>query len=354
MFRYFLCAFFFYSVNLYSEEFKIVGNLHLTPSPSQIQAEALKEENRQTITLMKLFLPQSIKRKFPRNNQFSNLSAREQIKEASLPVAIDLGMENAPVLNQGVHGTCVVFAISAAIDAIIKKGDYASPLCSLQLGQYFQVYGYSSSGWDGGLGMNILSQFERFGFLNKEKQFSLGCGGLFDYPLLQQEHGEAMPPELFYEHSESLSKHHIGWSNLVDIYQSLYDDIQADQVLLMVKKALSSGDRLVLGILLADYEKGLAGAVGTYKAYNDTWLITPEILEDIRLNPQFAGHELLLIGYDDLAVAKDEHGRSYRGLLKVRNSWGDKIGDHGDFYISYDYFKALVIELQRIRKLPKR
>jgi len=353
MLRYFLYTFFFYSAFIYSEEFKIIGNLHLKPHAAFVQNETFKKENNQPITLMKLFIPHAIQEKFPRKNHRMTSSYIAQVSQASLPVAIDLGMENVPVLNQGVHGTCVVFAVSAAISAFIKKGDYVSPLCSLQLGQYLQSYGYGSSGWDGGLGMSILSQYERFGFINKEKQFEQGCGRLYDYPLLQKEHGEAMSPETFYEYSESLDKYHIGWSNLLDIYQSLYDDIEPDKILLMVKKALSSGDRLVFGILLADYEKGLAGAVGTYKAFNDTWLITPEILADIRLNPQFAGHEMLLIGYDDLAVAKDDHERLHRGLFKVRNSWGDKIGDHGDFYISYDYFKALVIELQRIRQLSK-
>lgn len=347
MFKWFFCVLVLYSSSVLSDGVKFKGNLYLRPSSILLQ----NQNPSPIITLMAIDNTKHIQSKFLHNMKLAISESFKQMRETRLPVAIDLGMEDVPVLNQGIHGSCVVFAISAAIDALLKAGDYVSVLCNLQLGEYLQTYGYSSSGWDGGLGVSILPLYERFGFMNKSKQHEFGCGGLVDYPVLQKEHGTGMSPEDFYLHSEALSKHHIAWSNLLDTYQSIYDDVDASQVLQQVKKSLSSGDRLIFGILLADYEKGLAGAVGTHKAFNDTWVITPEIIDDLKLNPQFAGHEMLLIGYDDYAVAKDEHGRSHRGLLKVRNSWGDKIGDHGDFYVSYDYFKALVIELQRIRQL---
>ena len=64
-----------------------------------------------------------------------------------------------------------------------------------------------------------------------------------------------------------------------------------------------------------------------------------------------AGHEMIITGYDDRAVAIDDHGRAHKGLLTLRNSWGALAGDKGDFYMSYDYFKAFVMEVQRIRGL---
>ena len=60
---------------------------------------------------------------------------------------------------------------------------------------------------------------------------------------------------------------------------------------------------------------------------------------------------MVLTGYDDKATAKDNNGKVYRGLFTLRNSWGPQIGDHGDFYMSYDYIKYLIIEAQRIRSL---
>ena len=276
-----------------------------------------------------------------------------QIDDAN-PSAVDLGMDTVPVLNQGIHGSCVTFAATAAIDAILKKGDYVSQLCSLQLGRHIQSYGYVASGWEGGLGAVILAQIEAFGFMTKNNQREIGCGHLTEYPLLKNDLGQEMVLSDFHQYSESMVQNRIGWSNLVDIFQSIHDDIDGNKVLNQVKQSLIHGDRLIFGVLLADYDKGLAGAVGAHKVFNDTWVITPEIINDLKQNPQFAGHEMLIVGYDDNAIAKDENGREYRGLIKVRNSWGDRIGDQGNFYMSYDYFRALVIELQRIRQIRSR
>ena len=109
------------------------------------------------------------------------------------------------------------------------------------------------------------------------------------------------------------------------------------------------GDRVTFGTLLLDFDLGTMGAVGKKGEHYDSWILTPEIARDIFLNPDFGGHEMVITGYDDQAVAIDDEGRTHQGLLTLRNSWGNNIGDKGDFYMSYDYFKLLVIEAQRIR-----
>ena len=113
------------------------------------------------------------------------------------------------------------------------------------------------------------------------------------------------------------------------------------------EKNLSFDERLLL-----DFDLGMMGAVGTRNSDFDTWVLTPEIARDIYLRPKFGGHEMIITGYDDEAVATDDQGRKHKGLFTLRNSWGDKIGDKGNFYMSYDYFKVLVIEAQRIRTMP--
>ena len=60
---------------------------------------------------------------------------------------------------------------------------------------------------------------------------------------------------------------------------------------------------------------------------------------------------MIITGFNDYATATDKDGRVHRGLLTLRNSWGNKVGNEGDFYMSYDYFKLLTIEVQRIRAL---
>ncbi|MGF2339111.1 C1 family peptidase, partial [Acinetobacter baumannii] len=67
--------------------------------------------------------------------------------------------------------------------------------------------------------------------------------------------------------------------------------------------------------------------------------------------PFFGGHEMIITGYDDNAIAVDDNGREHKGLFTLRNSWGEQFGDKGNFYMSYDYFKVLTIEAQRIRAL---
>ncbi|MDQ5884685.1 MAG: Peptidase [Pseudomonadota bacterium] len=302
----------------------------------------------QKVPLMAVQLSPAAKRYYLQRLQ--KTSIQPPLKSSGLS-SVQLGMENVPVLNQGIHGSCVIFAAAAAVDAILKKGDHVSPLCSLQLGRYLQSFGYLQSGWDGALAHSVLSQLEAFGFLSKDYQYQEGCGGLYEYPLLDRQFGSEMSLTTFHPESESLLEHRIGWSSILDVYQSSHEPVDMQGLLSHVKAVLTKGDRAIIGVLLAEPELGLAGAVGTYHTLNDTWLLTPEIQQDMKQNPQYAGHALLVTGFDDNAYAKDDFGRIHRGLITLRNSWGDKIGDHGNFYMSYDYFKAMVMEIQRIRQL---
>jgi len=334
------------NANVFAEDF-IINGVELKqyrPAPSQ----RLTTLAQQYVPVLSVALSDKLKGKI--NHRLGWLNQSKTIFQ-STPSSVQLGMENTPVLDQGIHGSCVVFAITAAIDAILKKGDYVSPLCSLQLGSYLQSFGYFQSGWQGSLAYSSLAQFDAFGFVNTDKQKQVGCGGLFEYPLFEKNYGQAMSLEDFHQHSESLTEYRIGWSSVLDIYQSSHEDIDMQNILTQVKTILFKGDRLIIGVLLADSDKGVAGAVGTHKDYNDTWLLTPEITQEMKQSPQYVGHALLVTGYDDNAYAKDDYGRIYRGLVTLRNSWGDKVGEHGNFYMSYDYFKTLVMEIQRIRQL---
>ena len=96
-------------------------------------------------------------------------------------------------------------------------------------------------------------------------------------------------------------------------------------------------------------DQGVVGAVGKHTAANDTWVLTEKMAQDLAAGADLAGHEMVITGYDDTAQAIDDTGVSHYGLFTLRNSWGPGIGDEGDFYMSYDYVKALIIEAQRIR-----
>ncbi|WP_028372397.1 C1 family peptidase [Legionella lansingensis] len=261
-----------------------------------------------------------------------------------------LGMNNVPVLNQGMHGTCVTFANTAAVDAALNKGDYISQLCQLELGNYLEKNSYGHSGWDGSWGRVVLNQMDLFGIVSKEMQMSQGCAGVKEYPVNDSAPDVQMSPEDFHQISENLDEQ-VLWSPILDVYQATSDRVDTNRIVNEVKAALKSGDRLTFGVLLLDFDLGFMGAVGSHKSTFDTWALTPEIARDVYLRPIFGGHEMVITGYDDNAVAIDDQGRKHQGLFTLRNSWGDNVGDHGDFYMSYDYFKLLVIEVQRIRSV---
>ena len=92
----------------------------------------------------------------------------------------------------------------------------------------------------------------------------------------------------------------------------------------MLKLLLPAGHRVTFGTLL-DVDKGFNGALGTYKVKNDTWILTSAIARDAKRGDIEAGHEMIIIGYDDKAKVKDSQGETHKGLLTLRNSWGEEL-----------------------------
>ncbi|OCH98376.1 peptidase C1 [Legionella jamestowniensis] len=257
------------------------------------------------------------------------------------PSKVQLGMNKVPVLDQGIHGTCVTFAVTGALDAIMNKGDYISQVCNLQLGSYLEKHGYGLSGWDGSYAISVINQMEQYGVVNKKNQKTKGCGGLKEYPTYSSHNPNSfIEPEKYRSMSELIFGSVVNWS---DVYQK-NDPVKT---LNDVKGALESGDRLVFAVLLPRTDLGVVGAVGKHNTWfaKDSWVLTPEIAKDVD-NVEDA-HEMIITGYDDNAVAVDDKGKKHKGLLTLRNSWGDSVGDYGEFYMSYDYFKLLAFDVTR-------
>lgn len=342
-----------FSTNLMAQDLKIVGSIDVVataPKGKSLSSKPLKKN----IKLMKIELSDSglnvLKKRAntavnkPANRTFAN----------TLPTKIALGMNNVPVLDQGSHGSCVTFASTAAIDAALDKGDYVSQLCNLQLGSYLEKNGFFPSGWNGSSGRIVLNQIEQFGIVSKDKEKSIGCGGMNEYPIDTPLVPDAsISPEEYHQISEGLenSQTTLTWSPILDIYEAVLERTDTNKTLNDVKAALNNKDRVTFAVLLFDMDQGFMGAVGTHKSTFDTWTLTPELTRDLHLRPNFGGHEMVITGYDDDAITTDEQGRQYKGLLTLRNSWSEKYGDKGDFYMTYDYFKVLVYEAQRIRNL---
>lgn len=264
-----------------------------------------------------------------------------ELESATLPKKIELGMNKVPVLDQGMHGTCVTFAITGALDALIGRGDYISQLCNLQLGSYLERQSAEPSGWDGSYPLRVINQISQYGIINTDKQYRYGCGGSTIYPVYgRRDKNSFMDTDQFGALSEAVIGKYANWSD-----QSLRHE--PEKLLNLAKETLNSGDRLVFAVILPRTDLGTVGALGrhnTYLAY-DTWLLTPEITSN--LSKARAGHAMIITGYDDEAEAVDNSGKVHKGLFKLRNSWGYRVGDYGEFYMSYDYFKLLAFDLKR-------
>ena len=118
--------------------------------------------------------------------------------------------------------------------------------------------------------------------------------------------------------------------------------VRYDDEKVLAKPDAKSKYRVVFGVQLpSDFCS--VGACAQHNAKNDTWVLTQEIRQAD--NIVYGGHELIITGYDDNAIAIDPNGVKHTGLLILRNSWGAESGDHGDYYMSYDFFKALADEV---------
>ncbi len=277
-----------------------------------------------------------------------------------LPERVNLGMNGVPVLDQGAHGTCATFAITAGIDAILGKGDFISQLCQLQVGKSLAAVSYFPNGWHGSLGEIILRQMQSFGIVSMDKQHENGCGGLTDYPTKNADTGTRMPLADFRKLSDNIA---IKLQNkpIVTVYQFAglaEEQLDSNRALKQVKQALAQGDRVAFGMLLLPHF-GTVGATGSYRTPHDTWTLSPDIKEEFinitqhRSNNHFAGHEMIIFGYDDHAEVKEDDGSIHHGIFMLRNSWSDKYGDQGNFYVTYDYFDILTIEATQLQN-PKK
>lgn len=334
----------------YAEDVAIVGTLKQTLKQENTKSlQKVPGSEEKTIQLLHVQLSDEAKSLLASRaqdalahpHQFAKKNSYKVI--SSIPNNVTLGMSNVPVLDQGIHGTCVTFAVTAAIDAAMTKGDYISQLCNLQLGSYLEKQGYGLSGWDGSYATNVIEQMNQYGIINKVKQLKYGCGGMKNYPTYS-DHQSYMEPEKFSALSEPIIGKEVNWSDM-------FQKNDPEKNLNDVKQALYAGDRMVFAVLLPRTDLGTAGAVGKYKTwfYKDSWVLTPEIIKGAE-NVD-AAHEMVITGYDDNAVAVDNHGVKHKGLLLIRNSWGTSVGDNGEFYMSYDYFKLLAFDITRFSRV---
>lgn len=216
----------FLTHQLYAEDIKISGSIYVQKpiiNTNKTHKLTLTSPQKSYISLLKLEISSNALNKIEQRAErihkpYKSLKTPTQW----MPTQIELGMNNVPVLNQGAHGSCVVFSVTAAIDAILGKGDYVSQICQLSLGRYIENNGHIPSGWNGAFSRNILGELDLFGFISKDVQKTYGCAGLTEYP----ESGEDLYNEEsiteFHKYSERLITNKISWSSIMDIFRQAW------------------------------------------------------------------------------------------------------------------------------------
>ena len=165
-------------------ELNIVGTLERVIQLTHTNSSLRAESNTKSITLLEYELSEKAQRDV--SKQIQQTLDHDADNNMSLTAVVSkqtqLGMNKVPVLDQGQHGTCTTFAVTAAVDAVINKGDYISQLCMLQLGSYLHSLGQGPSGWDGLSNYLALERINKFGIINLKNQREFGCAGVKEYP----------------------------------------------------------------------------------------------------------------------------------------------------------------------------
>ncbi|MBX9836879.1 MAG: C1 family peptidase, partial [Silvanigrellaceae bacterium] len=221
---------------------------------------------------------------------------------------------NVPVLDQGAHGTCVTFAATAALNAKIKQGDYIDQQCSLALNKFL-----GNDYWNGAYtAVQILEPLKKYGIIPKNQCFGT------KYAKTSQK----VSPTQYMTKSD---KSYAG-----QITYHYTEKASAD----VVKATLKAGYRVAIGTALADtsdpisvngFDVKIKGSSGNYDG--GLWACKQPGNSTNYCDDQNAGHEVVIIGYDDK-----------QQLFKIRNSWGTYAGEKGNYYMSYAFFNAMVMD----------
>ena len=273
----------------FADDLSIAGaTQHQIPT---IRANSEHPDGMQEITVLEYDIPEQMREQMYQQVH-RRLEQQGILKQdnSSLPKKVQLGMGNVPVLDQGQHGTCTAFALTAAIDALLGNSDYVSQLCLLQLGKYFEDNdGSMQSGWEGASYGGLLRRIEQYGVMSKYNQHRHGCGNYYLYPYFSTP-STGMPPEQYALYHEFPLKQHITWQYLLRI-----KGLQSDpRVVQKIKTALHQGSRVLIGAFLPRSDLGTMGATGKYRTYHyfdDTWVLTHAIEQDILYTEQQTTHE---------------------------------------------------------------
>ncbi|MBX9585654.1 MAG: hypothetical protein K2X50_00205 [Gammaproteobacteria bacterium] len=296
--------------------------------------------------------------------------SRRNIVEDNLPSEVNLSMNDVPVFDQGRYGTCVAFAVTAAIDAQINKGDYISQLCLLQLSRSVTQNTYWHSLWEGSSIRILLSYISQYGIMTTEDQKKGFCNNVKTYPTTYDEKylKLKMSPSQYHAHSVNIYKSYRIEPQILFNFTHVYSmGGSSDQILTIgnnsdgwvtpeesfaaTRKSIAEGNRVIVEFLFkADNMR-----VGIKNTDNDTWFMSNDLRSAFSSQHYLTDsndwyyHQVVIYGYDDNITVQNAAGESQTGVFLVRNSWGEE----GPEYMTYDYFKLMALEATSINTTKK-
>jgi len=240
-----------------------------------------------------------------RENDYSN-----GITTFESSAAKDIGMNGTPVLDQGQHNTCATFGTTGFLDAELEKGDYIDQQCLLAVSQ-----SVGQNFWNGSWPENIYSLLKDYGIVSKNNCFGVAYPSEYQYVSVSQYTQISHRNDLSYKYLQTTSLSTETIKREIDT---------GHRALLVVDLVANDNDPIsVNGFnIMVDGEKKKGGGL---------WACSqPESYSNYCIYSSSGRHALTIIGYDD-----------NQRLLKIRNSWGEAYGDGGDYYMTYEFFRAM-------------
>lgn len=278
----------------------------------------LKNENGEIIkqiALMKLKFNNSDEQTI--NQRISNLKNIHLKFNETISSKKELGMNNVPVLDQGMEPTCITFAVTALLNAIKNKGDFISQQCFLQLSETIASY-QCPSAWNGTWGSCLLNQAKQYGVVNNKD-----CPN--EYPNK-------------YAGPISVNQHYDLSNNGQWSYSFNYTKLKKANDINIIRNNIANNKRVLVSFLINKYSN-TGDPIFEYK--NGLWRLPSGTYDSKQVcgysMEKCAGHAVVITGYDD-----------DNKIFRVRNSWGDKLGANGDYFMSYDYLSVMAINAYTI------
>ncbi|NRA45819.1 MAG: hypothetical protein HRU09_12750 [Oligoflexales bacterium] len=264
-----------------------------------------------------------------------------------------LGIPNKAVLsgfvsgtnikNQGERGTCVAFALNAAVELLIKQSEGETDLS--EQNTYLQAKQLTDSWTYAGL----APEFTIEQFVNERRPFVLESAWPYnpkgmDCSAYQQDHPEATCSQTEAQgggESQQEADPQVSESQgfIIKEAHQLFASVGR------VKQAIAQDYPVVLGVNANhDFNLVFYNQARKHSIKNG---VVSWVFKDDACGKSVCGHALLAVGYhDDPEV---EGG----GYLIVQNSWGTSWGEQGIAYLTYEWLKYNLLDAQAIVKVEK-